>query len=154
MNRREFLKLAASAGLVVPSLFGCTPEITLPDESTGLSLWSFSGDVTDNSAMVWSRAEPGSEVAVQYATDFYMTGYASTQAVAVDPESDYTATLAIDHLQPATRYYYRAAVVGKKPGAVGTFVTAPAPNADARVTFCFSGDTRESYRPFLIMNAV
>jgi len=57
-------------------------------------------------------------------------------------------------LQSATRYYYRAAVLGKKPGEVGTFVTAAAPSADAKVVFCFSGDTRESYRPFLIMNAV
>jgi alkaline phosphatase D len=155
MNRREFLKLAVGGGLMAPSLFGCAPEITPTDQSTGLSLWSFSGDVTDTSALVWLRADGGNEVAVQYAKDYYMTTeYMSTQAVAVAPESDYTATLSLDNLQPATRYYYRAAVVGKKPGAVGTFVTAPAPHADAKVVFCFSGDTRESYRPFLIMNAV
>jgi len=63
MKRREFLKIAAGAGLVVPSLFGCSPAITSTDQSTGLSLWSLSGDVTDTSAMVWFRAEPGSEVA-------------------------------------------------------------------------------------------
>jgi len=155
MNRREFLKLAAGAGLMAPSLFGCAPEITPTDQTTGLSLWSFSGDVTDNSALVWLRADGGTEVAVQYAKDYYMTtDYMSTKPVAVDPKSDYTVTLSLDNLQPATRYYYRAAVVGKKPGAVGTFVTAPAPSADAKVVFCFSGDTRESYRPFLIMNAV
>jgi len=80
--------------------------------------------------------------------------YKTTKPVPVDPKSDYTATLSLDSLQPATRYYYRAAVLGKKPGTVGTFVTAAAPSADAKVVFCFSGDTRESYRPFLIMNAV
>jgi len=155
MKRREFLKIAAGAGLVVPSLFGCSPAITSTDQSTGLSLWSLSGDVTDTSAMVWFRAEPGSEVAVQYAKDYYMTiDYKTTKPVPVDPKSDYTATLSLDSLQPATRYYYRAAVLGKKPGTVGTFVTAAAPSADAKVVFCFSGDTRESYRPFLIMNAV
>ena len=155
MKRREFLKIAAGAGLVVPSLFGCSPAITSIDRSTGLSLWSLSGDVTDTSAMVWCRAEPGSEVAVQYAKDYYMTiDYKTTKPVPVDPKSDYTATLSLDSLQPATRYYYRAAVLGKKPGTVGTFVTAAAPSADAKVVFCFSGDTRESYRPFLIMNAV
>lgn len=155
MKRREFLKIAAGASLSVPSLFGCTPEITPTDQTTGLSLWSFSGDVTDTSALVWLRADAGTEAAVQYAKDYYMTmDYKSTKPVAVGPESDYTATLSLDDLQPATRYYYRAAVVGKKPGAVGTFVTAPAPSADSKVVFCFSGDTRESYRPFLIMNAV
>ena len=155
MKRREFLKIAAGASLSVPSLFGCTPEITPTDQTTGLSLWSFSGDVTDTSALVWLRADAGSEAAVQYAKDYYMTmDYKSTKPVAVGPESDYTATLSLDDLQPATRYYYRAAVGGKKPGAVGPCVTAPAPSADAKVVFCFSGDTRESYRPFLIMNAV
>jgi alkaline phosphatase D len=155
MKRREFLKIAAGAGLVVPSLFGCSPAITPTDQSTGLSLWSFSGDVTDTSALVWCRAEPGSEVAVQYAKDYYMTiDYKTTKAVPVDPKSDCAATLSLDDLQPATRYFYRAAAVGKKPGEVGTFVTAPASSADAKVVFCFSGDTRESYRPFLIMNAV
>ena len=97
MKRREFLKIAAGAGLVVPSLFGCSPAITSIDQSTGLSLWSLSGDVTDTSAMVWFRAEPGSEVAVQYAKDYYMTiDYKTTKPVPVDPKSDYTATLSLD----------------------------------------------------------
>ena len=140
---------------MAPSLFGCAAEITPTDQTTGLSLWSFSGDVTDTSALIWLRADGGSEVAVQYAKDYYMTtDYKSTKPGAVGPESDYTATLALDDLQPATRYYYRAAVRGKKPGAVGTFVTAPAPSAEAKLVFCFSGDTRESYRPFLIMSEI
>src|SRR4029079_15848052 len=155
MKRREFLKIAAGAGLVVPSLFACSAAITSIDMSTGLSLWSLSGDVADTSAMVWLRAEPGSEVAVQYAKDYYMTiDYKTQKPVPVDPKSDYTATLSLASLQPATRYFYRAAAVGKKAGEVGTFVTAPTSSADAKVVFCFSGDTRESYRPFLIMNAV
>ena len=53
------MKIAAGASLSVPSLFGCTPEITPTDQTTGLSLWSFSGDVTDTSALVWLRADAG-----------------------------------------------------------------------------------------------
>jgi alkaline phosphatase D len=33
-------------------------------------------------------------------------------------------------------------------------MTAPEPNADDAVKFCFSGDTRESYQPFQIMDAI
>ena len=92
MKRREFLKIAAGASLSVPSLFGCTPEITPTDQSTGLSLWSLSGDVTDTSALVWLRADAGSEAAVQYATDYYMTmDYKLTKPVAVGPEFSMTA---------------------------------------------------------------
>jgi alkaline phosphatase D len=57
-------------------------------------------------------------------------------------------------LEPATRYYYRAAVTGRKPGPIASFVTAPRPDVAAKVSFCFSGDTRESYQPFTTMNAV
>ena len=40
------------------------------------------------------------------------------------------------------------------PGPIGSFVTAPRADDDAKVTFCFSADTRESYKPFTVMNAV
>jgi alkaline phosphatase D len=62
--------------------------------------------------------------------------------------------MALDNLRPATRYYYRALVSGKTPGSTASFVTAPAPTDDAKVVFCFSGDSRESYQPFTIMRAV
>jgi alkaline phosphatase D len=50
--------------------------------------------------------------------------------------------------------YYRAAVLGKMPGPIARFVTAPAADDDRKVSFCFSGDTRDSYKPFTVMNAV
>src|SRR5690349_698239 len=138
MNRREFLKIAAGAGLLMPSLFGCAPVLTPTDQSTGLSLCSFPGDVTDTSAMIWLRAEAGSKVAIQYAKGPYWGDYLSTPLVGVDPSSDCTAKISLDNLQPATRYYYRPSVAGKNPGPFGRFVTAPRPDDNAKVTFCFS----------------
>lgn len=147
------MKIAAGAGLAAP-LFGCAPALTPTDRSTGLSLCSFAGDVTDRSAVVWLRSEMGNSVAIQYATNPYLTDYVSTEPVSVQAESDYTAVVPLEKLESATRYYYRAAVAGKTPGSVGTFVTAPASDENAKVSFCFSGDTRESYKPFMIMNAI
>jgi alkaline phosphatase D len=57
-------------------------------------------------------------------------------------------------LRPATRYYYRARVAGKAPGPIASFCTAPAADENAKVVFCFSGDSRESYQPFTVMRAV
>jgi alkaline phosphatase D len=74
--------------------------------------------------------------------------------VSVDPQADSTAIIPLDKLAPKTRYYYRAAVAGKMPGPIATFVTAPRLDDDAEVSFCFSGDTRDSYKPFMVMNAV
>jgi len=157
MNRREFLKLVAGAGLAAPALLGPSGCATIaPPEfaDTGLSLYCLTGDVTEKDALVWLRAEPDSLVTVQYGKDPHLTDYDATQLFSVDPAADHTVKIRLDDLQPASRYYYRAAVSGKTPGPIGSFVTAPRPDDDRKVSFCFSGDTRESYKPFTVMSAV
>ena len=124
------------------------------DTITGLSLGYVSGDVTHRSALIWLRADAGSRVSIQFAEEPGLSQASSTIAIPVDPAADNTVILALDHLRPATRYYYRAFVAGKKPGPIASFLTAPAPQDDAKVSFCFSGDTRESYQPFTVMGAV
>jgi alkaline phosphatase D len=158
MNRREFLKLVAATGFGGVGLagkYGCGPALVrLPDSATGLSLCYACGDVTAESGLVWLRAEPDSRVVLHYGIDPALREYRSSTAVPVDPEADSTALIPLQNLQPATRYYYRAVVAGKRPGPIATFVTAPQAEDDAKVTFCFSGDTRDSYKPFTVMNAV
>src|SRR5690348_5068822 len=147
MNRREFLKFVGGAGLAVPALLGPSGCATVaPPEfsNTGLSLYCVTGDVTNKAALVWLRAEPDILVTVQYGKDPRLTDYDTTQLFSVDPLADHTVKIRLDNLQPASRSYYRAAVSGRTPGPIGSFVTAPLPNDDRKVTFCFSGDTRES----------
>jgi len=156
MRRREFLKAVAAAGLGAPFVLGqsgCATAVTPPDHATALSLYALAGDVTDASALIWLRAEPGSRVAVQYGRDARLADYAATAVERVNVAADYTAKISVNGLQPATRYYYRAVVSGKVPGPIGSFLTAPRAHDAAKVTFCFSGDTRESYKPFTVMNA-
>lgn len=156
-SRRDFLKLAGKAGLVAPFALGPAGcALTGPgfEADTGLSLGTLSGDVTPDGAVVWLRAEPGSRVAVEYGKEPELAAAAVTAPVEVSGESDYTARFLLGGLEPATVYYYRAAVAGKKPGPVARFKTAPAPDALAPVKFCFSGDTRENYKPFTIMDAI
>jgi alkaline phosphatase D len=151
------LRVVVGAGLAAPSFFGssgCSTVLAPPDESTGLSLCSIVGDVTDSSALVWLRAVPESRIAVRYGKEQNLGEYISTDIVPVDAVADHTARISLDSLEPATRYYYRPVVTGKMPGPFGSFVTAPRPDDDAKVTFCFSGDTRQSYKPFTVMNAV
>src|SRR5882724_4841466 len=157
MNRRDFLKSLALAGVAGPVLWsqtGCAPAMIRADATTGLSLGYVSGDVTANSALIWLRAEPGSQVSLQYAKDPRLETFLSTSEYPVSPEHDFTAMISLESLAAGTRYYYRAEVKGKMPGHIASFVTAPRPDDDAKVTFCFSADTRESYKPFMVMNAV
>lgn len=157
MNRRKFLKSLGGAGLAIPSWLtgsGCGTVVVPNDPTTGLSLGYISGDVTHQSALIWLRADPGSRVSLQVAEEPSFRKADSTPAVGVDPDADYSAIIPLDNLRPATRYYYRGVVFGKTPGPIASFVTAPAPSDDAKVVFCFSGDSRESYQPFTIMRAV
>jgi alkaline phosphatase D len=157
MNRRDFLKIVAGAGLAAPSILGssgCATVVSPTVSDTGLSLYCLSGDVTDKEALVWLRAEPDNLVMLQYGKDARLPEYEVTKLFSVDPAADHTVKILLDDLQPATRYYYRAAVSGKTPGPIGSFVTAPRSDDERKVTFCFSADTRESYKPFMVMNAV
>lgn len=158
LSRRDFLKLSAQAGLATPFLFGPTGCALLApdrfDADTGLSLCCVAGEVTPDGAIVWLRAEPDSLVTVEYATDPALSAPAATRPVKVLADSDYTAEIALTGLKSSTAYYYRPVVAGKKPGPVSRFKTAPAPDDPALVKFAFSGDTRQSYKPFAIMDAI
>lgn len=154
MNRREFLKALGLAGLGGVGELGCAPALVRTHADTGLSLCYVCGEVTEDSALVWLRAERGRRAALQYGKDPGLNGFTSTELVSVDPNADETAIIPLDKLEPATRYYYRAVIPRKMPGPIASFVTAPRADDHAKVSFCFSGDTRDSYRPFMVMNAV
>ncbi len=104
--------------------------------------------------MVWLRAEPNSQVFLHYSKESSLGDFSSIGPFPVDGDADYTALIKLEKLEPATTYYYRAAVAGKQPGYIARFVTAPKPDDAAKVSFCCSGDTRESYKPFTVMNAI
>ena len=157
MTRREFLRLLGSAGIAMPALIGhsgCSPELTRTDTGTGLSLCYVSGDVTPDGAMIWLRAEADSQVFLHYGKDPSLADFAAIGPFPVDRDADCTALISLENLQPSTTYYYRAAVIGKRPGHIARFMTAPRPDDEAKVSFCFGGDTRESYKPFTVMSAV
>jgi len=157
MNRRSFLKVMGGAGLALPSLItasSCAPVIIKPDPRTGLSLGYISGDVRSDSGLVWLRAEAGSRVCIDYGKDPGLRQFQSTPMRGVDAGADYSAIVDLVGLESATRYYYRARVEGRAAGPIASFRTAPRETDNAKVTFCFSGDTRQSYKPFTVMHAV
>ena len=132
MNRREFLKTLGIAGLGGLGNFGCTSALIRPDKETGLSLGYVCGEVRDDSALVWLRAEPESRVLLHYGIEPQLSEFSSSSVVRVDQDADWTATIPLTKLSPSTRYYYRALVAGKRPGPIASFVTAPRPNDNAK----------------------
>jgi alkaline phosphatase D len=157
LSRREFLNLAgktAAGAALAPWLLPATSAWAQSLDGTALSLPCAAGDVTADGAVIWLRAQRESAVAVEYGKDPVLKEALKAPPLRVVGDNDYTGKVILRDLEPKTAYYYRAAVADKKPGPVNRFVTAPRADQSADVCFAFSGDTRQSYRPFTIMDAI
>jgi len=159
LTRRDFFRITGGAALSFPYLLapaGCAPSffVDTPDLATGLSLGYTVGEITADGATVWLRAAPDSLVAVQYGKDPSLGQFSVTNLFKVRENSDHTVQITLEGLDPNSIYYYRGAVAGRTPGPIARFVTAPRRDDLAKVSFCFSGDSRESYKPFTVMDAV
>ena len=141
--------------LVVFGLVGCTSvESMTVFKGDGLDFDCAVGDVTAHEAMIWMKAEEAEGLVVQYTTDPLWTSFQETLLEQASEMRDFTIHVGLANLHPATRYFYRGMIPGKKPGMQCQFVTAPPPSTLAPVTFVIGGDTRHSFLPFSIMHAM
>lgn len=157
LTRREFLKRAGTitAGMSLAPWFSPSKGAAAESlQGTGLSLPCIAGDVTADGGVIWLRAERESIVAVEYGKDPALQNAVRSAPLKVLGDNDYTGKVFLRDLEPRSTYYYRAIVPDKKPGPIARFVTAPRADQATNVRFAFSGDTRQSYQPFAIMDAI
>lgn len=88
--------------------------------------------------MIWARGVRAGMLEVAHGAVGAPAEAAGHRAVAVGPDGDLTAKLVLTGLAPATRYAVR--VSQGQARAEAEFVTAPPPEAAARVTLLWSGD--------------
>ena len=83
-----------------------------------------SGDVTSNSAVVWTRAnqETPVDVEISLSPDFAELQPGGSANATVD--TDFTAHVKLEGLDPGTRYYYRVSFPDGVISPTGTFMTA------------------------------
>ncbi|MFZ3015154.1 MAG: alkaline phosphatase D family protein [Nitrospira sp.] len=163
--------LPAGILLLVSSLVGCSAfspervrsnsssEGTLVVGSDFLAQGVAVGDVSSHSALLWLRTDGPASVQIEWAT---VSGWerASKLAMVVAPvlrtvsitttsETDYTLTIPLEGLSPATRYRYHVLVgsvdqtTRQLPASLvarGEFTTLPDEKTSAAVTFAWSGD--------------
>ncbi len=100
------------------------------------SLLVMTAEVTDRAATVWVR---GVDDDVPVTLEYSGLGAPEAAAViALSPAHDLTGHARVEGLRPSTRYEYR--VRQGEHVAVGSFLTAPAPDEAAPVRFLWSGD--------------
>jgi alkaline phosphatase D len=108
-----------------------------------------SGDVTSRSARIWLRTSGPAQVELEWTPDGRDRERSRALVFSTSPDTDYAATVAVDNLQPATRYRY--AVKARRTGqrssreiieesGSGVFATPPADDRSQPFTFLWSGD--------------
>jgi len=101
-----------------------------------------SGDVTSDSAVVWSRGERASRMRVEYDVDPAFPNPKAGPGANATAEGDFTAKSMLAGLPAGTRVHYRVRFsdpTAEGEWSTGSFKTAPVEAADLR--FAWSGDT-------------
>jgi alkaline phosphatase D len=103
------------------------------------------GDVTEDRALIWSRADRNSRMVVEWSTDPALRNATRVQGPVATAATDFTARLDLTGLPGDSEIFYRVSFLGPDAGAptsapvAGRFRTAPTGRRDVR--FLWSGDT-------------
>ncbi len=152
--------------MLLPSLYVESSAQQNNDSNYKITHGIASGDVTDKSAVIWSRVDNKSaQMNVEYDTNANFANPLSKIAQA-NSTTDFTAHAKLDGLKPDTQYYYRVWFTGSDvydynttssntdlsptssniahQAEVGTFKTAPSSNrttnSSSAISFIWSGD--------------
>ena len=129
--------LAAGAGGAI--LLG-TPGISYASSRPQLTHGVQSGDVTDQGAILWTRADRGSDMVVELATRPDFKHARTIEGPALSEATDFTGKLRLNGLRSGQRYHYRIRAEGERGSEAleGSFTTAACEPKDLR--FQWSGD--------------
>jgi alkaline phosphatase D len=140
ISRRRFVSTASAAALgsiAMPYLSRAADRPLIPQ---GVQ----SGDVSTDSAVVWSRTERPAQMLVEVSTTESFANLRALPPIAALPESDFTAKMLLENLPAGQDIFYRVKFrdlshpeIFSEP-VIGRFRTAPASKRD--VSFVWGGD--------------
>jgi alkaline phosphatase D len=106
-----------------------------------------SGDVTSNSAVIWSRSNQPAIMVVDYSTDPTFSERLTNTSISAEANwtTDFAAHTMLQGLRPDTDYYYRVTFTSADRSQMsesmnGTFRTAPEDSVSKEVGFAVGGD--------------
>jgi len=123
----------ASSVIAAPAVIESRPRIT-----HGIA----SGDVSFDSAVVWSRTDRRARMLVEWSTTESFAKSRRVRGAWTGEDKDFTTKLLLNDLPPGQRIFYRIQFEsdsGTSEPIVGQFVTAA--HDEREVFFAFSGDT-------------
>ena len=145
LTRRHLLVRSAST-LALAGLGGLArPYLSRAADRPQIACGIQSGDVSQNAAMVWARADRPARMQVQYSTVESFASILGAASADALPDHDFAAKISLEGLPPGQDIFYRvhfediADTTMSGETQVGHFRTAPAEKAN--VSFVWSGDT-------------
>ncbi|WP_414563655.1 MULTISPECIES: alkaline phosphatase D family protein [unclassified Anabaena] len=154
MNRRQFLlSSSVTAGGVIATnlisqsrIFAQAPAIITSDKMRpGIPYGIASGDLTDNSIILWSRCDRPARMLIEYSTSESFRNVRRVFGPRALEENDFTARFSLNNLPPNQQIFYRVTFqdldyqnVYSEPVS-GTFRTPPITGRD--IFFVWGGDT-------------
>ncbi|MBD0360431.1 MAG: PhoD-like phosphatase N-terminal domain-containing protein, partial [Nitrososphaeraceae archaeon] len=106
-----FFGLLILSGNISTSLLLHNPTAYADQQDSNNSLFIThgiaSGDVTNQSVIIWSRANREAQLHVEYDTDPNFPDPKSSNIALANQTTDYTAHVKLEGLSPDTVYYYR-----------------------------------------------
>jgi alkaline phosphatase D len=147
-----FAALVLTTAAVIVSLYYSPSYVLQANKNLFITHGIASGDVTDHSAVVWSRVNRQAQMHVEYDTNPNFLN-PRLQTAFANQKTDFTAHAKLENLIPDTRYYYRIWFSAPHPEdkggstvlsdtMVGSFITVPDSSSTSRrtITFVFAAD--------------
>lgn len=143
MKRRYFVQL--STALATQAIVCESVATNILSKDQNLKVFAISaGDVTNNGATIWSRANKPSRMFVDLSLSPLFEDYQRIKGEEAKPEKDFNTKITISSLKPGVWWHYRV-FFSHNEGEItsqmehGRFKTAPKNAQD--IKFCWSGDT-------------
>jgi alkaline phosphatase D len=129
------LLLVFASFLLAAHFVRAADSIAAPPDRPGLLVTV--GEISHDRAMLWIRGDSVVPARVSYGVSSDDRDVRRAE-IALEPDRDNTGRVSLGPLVPGARYRYEVAHDGAV--ARGTFVSAPAPESDARARILWSGD--------------
>jgi alkaline phosphatase D len=144
LSRRRLLASAGAAGVLTLTGGLARPYLSRAADRPRITHGIQSGDVSVDSAVVWSRADRAARMRVEVSTTESFREIIRAASVDAVPDSDCTAKALLEGLPSGEDLFYRVAFedIGsalRGEPLIGRFRTAP--RAPRSVSFLWSGDT-------------
>jgi len=143
VNRREFIKQAASCGaaLVWRSMAAHASTVRWQERRDFFPQGVASGDPASDSVILWTRRPPASQAAekltVEVAEDSAFRRVVAKSVTQISGDADWTCRVMVAGLKPRAIYWYRFTDEHGFGSRVGRTVTAPADQDNRPINFAF-----------------